>query len=573
MAFLTQTGRAPALVLRVRETPRAWAFGVFGVAALALYFVLPRSVQPIAYVVIGLSSVAALYLGVLRAMPRAERLPWNLIAVGLVGQVAGDIVSAIYEIHLDREPPTPSAADFFDLATYPLFALGIFLMLRRLGGQTSRAAILDSLVVFVAVMLVQWVFFIHPSHHSLVYMVYPAMDVLLLVGLAQFLLVPGGRVLAYRLALVSLALWVVGDELYGLRASSYTSGSWIDCFWLASYLTWGVAALDPTVTKVARPDRRQAPRVSSWRLLTLTLALCAGPVIGIWERHAGHVDDAYVIGGVSCVVAVLVLLRLFGLVRSVEQARLSERMFRRDAEQAQQLLRYQNQQLVELDRLKDEFVSTVTHELRTPLTSISGYAELLLEDEADEERRSYLQIVERNSDRLLGLVSDMLFSARLQDGRLELATDDVDLCAVVTHAAASARPRAEAAGVELSVDAKAVPPVCGEEPRLAQLLDNLISNGIKFTPAGGRVSVELAARDGLVCVEVSDTGMGIPEREREKLFERFFRSQTALERQIQGTGLGLYISRAIVEAHGGRIGVSSAEGSGTTFLVELPARD
>jgi signal transduction histidine kinase len=115
-----------------------------------------------------------------------------------------------------------------------------------------------------------------------------------------------------------------------------------------------------------------------------------------------------------------------------------------------------------------------------------------------------------------------------------------------------------------------VPLVPGEAARLAQLLDNLVSNAIKFTPSGGSVVVAVAPRDGFACIEVSDTGIGIPEAERERLFERFFRSQTALERQIQGTGLGLYISKAIVESHGGRIGVQSREGEGTTFVVELP---
>jgi signal transduction histidine kinase len=270
------------------------------------------------------------------------------------------------------------------------------------------------------------------------------------------------------------------------------------------------------------------------------------------------------------VLAGLVLLRLAGLVRAVERAGRSERFARREAEQAQQLLAYQNEQLLELDTLKDEFVSSVSHELRTPLTSISGYVELMLEDEQDEQRRNYLGIVDRNAGRLLGLVSDLLFSARLQGGRLELERSEVDLHRLVLQAVESARPRAEAAGVELNVTADNVPPVSGEAVRLAQLLDNLVSNAIKFTPAGGRVGVVLSSHDGLVRFQVSDTGIGITEQERERLFERFFRSQGALERQIQGTGLGLYISKAIVEAHGGRIGVDSDSGEGTTFVVELP---
>ena len=124
--------------------------------------------------------------------------------------------------------------------------------------------------------------------------------------------------------------------------------------------------------------------------------------------------------------------------------------------------------------------------------------------------------------------------------------------------------------MNVSADLEPVPVVLGEAARLAQLLDNLVSNAIKFTPAGGNVVVRVRGATDLVSVEVSDTGIGIPDSERERLFERFFRSQTALERQIQGTGLGLYISKAIVESHGGRIGVRSSEGEGTTFVVELP---
>ncbi len=291
MSSLTQTGRAPALALRLRSAPRSLAFGIAGAVALAVYFVLPGHVQPVAYVVVSLAAVVALYAGILRGMPRAERLPWNLIGLGLLGQVADDVVYAVYEVHLHREPPSPSVGDLFDLVTYPLFAVGVFLMLRRLGGQTSRAAILDSLVVFAAVMLAQWVFFIHPHHHSVVRMIYPGLDVLLLVALGQFLLAPARRSVVYALVLASVVLWTLGDEFYALRAGTYTSGSWIDAFWLSSNLAWGAAALDPSVTKVIRPDRRQAPRVSTWRLLVLSSALCIGPAIAMWDRHTRDDGD------------------------------------------------------------------------------------------------------------------------------------------------------------------------------------------------------------------------------------------------------------------------------------------
>jgi len=503
---------------------------------------------------------------------------FRIFAFGLLGQVAGDAIFAVYEVSLNREPPSPSIADVFYLAGYPLLALGVLLVLRRLGGQTSRTAILDTVLIFCGVALVQWVFFIDPYNHMrfgtefarLVGMAYPAMDVLLLVAFAQLLVGPGGRTRAYRLLLASVALWVVADEIYGLNVNSYQGGDWIDALWLGSYVVWGAAALEPSMARIAEPDRRRLPRLTKTRLLLLAAASLTAPLTLLIERVAHHRVHAFVVAVGGAGLAGIVLLRLAGLVRAVERAGLAERLARREAEQAQQLLAYQNQQLVEIDRLKDEFVSSISHELRTPLTSIAGYVELLLEEESDEAKRGHLGIVERNADRLLALVSDLLFAARLQYGRVELDRSPVDLKALVTQAVESAGPRARAASVQFGVKTVDVPEILGEPAKLAQLLDNLVSNAIKFTPRDGRVDVRLALRGATVRIEVSDTGIGIAERERERLFDRFFRAQSALERQIQGTGLGLYISKAIVEAHGGRIGVDSAPGQGTTFVVELP---
>jgi signal transduction histidine kinase len=305
--------------------------------------------------------------------------------------------------------------------------------------------------------------------------------------------------------------------------------------------------------------------------VVLAAAALTAPVTLLIERLAHHRVHALVIAVGGAVLAVVVLLRLAGLVRAVESAGRAERLARREAEQARQLLAFQNEQLVELDRLKDEFVSSVSHELRTPLTSIAGYVELLLEEEADDFKRGHLSIIERNADRLLALVSDLLFAARLQYGRLELERSPVDLQLLVLESVDSARPRAQAASVRIEADTETVSIMRGEPAKLAQLLDNLVSNAIKFTPRDGRVDVRLEQRDGTIRLEVSDTGIGIEESEREQLFQRFFRAQSALEHQIQGTGLGLYISKAIVDAHDGRIGVDGQPGHGTTFVVEFPA--
>ena len=212
----------PALAGRLRTAPAAWTFLGLGAIAIGVYFLLPPDPQSIYYICVGAASVAAIWIGATRNLERGERLAWQLFALGLLGQVAGDTIFAVYEIDLNREPPNPSLADVFYLGGYPLLALGIYLVLKRLGGQTSRAAMVDAVVIFCAVALVQWVFFIEPyRHHAfhsewarLVAMGEPALDVLLLVGLAQLLLGPGGRTAAYRLLLVSVGLWVVADEIY-----------------------------------------------------------------------------------------------------------------------------------------------------------------------------------------------------------------------------------------------------------------------------------------------------------------------------------------------------------------------
>jgi signal transduction histidine kinase len=250
----------------------------------------------------------------------------------------------------------------------------------------------------------------------------------------------------------------------------------------------------------------------------------------------------------------------------------SERAARAEAESVQRLLAEQNQRLRDLDRLKDEFVSLVSHELRTPLTSIRGYLELVLEEggELTEEQRRFLNVVDRNSERLLHLVSDLLFLAQIEAGKLAIELGTVDLEELVEECVEASSPTAAGRDVTLTVSAEPVPHLQGDRARLTQVLDNLLSNALKFTPAGGRVEVRLRPANGTALIEVEDTGLGIPADEREKLFERFFRSSRATENAIPGTGLGLTISKAIVDRHGGRIELESTENVGTVVRVELP---
>jgi signal transduction histidine kinase len=246
---------------------------------------------------------------------------------------------------------------------------------------------------------------------------------------------------------------------------------------------------------------------------------------------------------------------------------------RTEAEAARRTLADQNKRLRELDRLKDEFLSLVSHELRTPLTSIRGYLELVLDEEAGEinpEQRRFLKAVERNSLRLLRLVGDLLFVAQADAGRLTLERANVDVAALAADCVEAARPVADQKSIQLALEGGSVRPLVADRGRLAQVLDNLVSNSLKFTPEGGRVVVRTSDIDEHVVLEVQDSGIGIPTAEQPRLFERFFRAAAATEQAIPGTGLGLAIVKAIVEAHGGHILVHSEENVGTTFRVELP---
>jgi signal transduction histidine kinase len=226
----------------------------------------------------------------------------------------------------------------------------------------------------------------------------------------------------------------------------------------------------------------------------------------------------------------------------------------------------------EVDRLKEEFLASVSHELRTPLTSVLGYAESLRAGDfgsLDDDQLRALHVVERNAGRLNRLIDDLLLTARIESQSLDLQLEELDLGTLAAESVQAAGPGAEAQGVRLALAAEAVR-VEGDRLRLGQLLDNLVSNAVKFTPDGGTVRVSLARRDGQAVLEVADTGIGIPADEQERLFERFYRATTARDRSIEGTGLGLVIARAIAEAHGGGIGFESREGEGTTFRVRLP---
>jgi signal transduction histidine kinase len=207
------------------------------------------------------------------------------------------------------------------------------------------------------------------------------------------------------------------------------------------------------------------------------------------------------------------------------------------------------------------------------LTSIRGYLDLVLQGEAGEinpEQRRFLQAVERNSGRLLRLVGDLLFVAQADAGRLSLERASVDLSELAAHCVEESAPAATEKSVSLVLLAEPVAPLLGDRGRLAQVLDNLVSNALKFTPEGGTVQVRTHEEDGCVVLEVEDTGIGIPEEHLSSIFESFTQVDSSTTRHHGGIGLGLAICHRVADSMGGTISVSSRCGTGSTFVVRLP---
>lgn len=227
--------------------------------------------------------------------------------------------------------------------------------------------------------------------------------------------------------------------------------------------------------------------------------------------------------------------------------------------------------LIQALKVKDEFVAAVSHELRTPLTSIMGYLAVVMEDVdgLPDEAKNYLSVARRNSDRLLHLVTDLLQTAQHRSG-IVVESQPLFLGRLVTDVVAKARERATEAGVTLTCEVSRPAPMTGDSGRLEQVLENLLSNALKYTPPGGEVSVRLDVERDHAVVRCSDTGFGIPERDLDQVFGRFYRSSDANEMAIPGVGLGLAICKEIVEAHGGSIRVASQLGVGSLFEVRLP---
>ncbi len=510
---------------------------------------------------------------VLTASARSRERRWVALPLA-VAAIAWTVGWSLWQetILATGLPPAPgSPADAF-LIGYPLVALALLRLERRRSKTPGRA--LDVAILATATANLSWLFLIDPLvvdnaalpiHARAIQAAYLLCDVLVFVGAARLATTawpqPRSTILL-MLGAVSLLIADVPWNWLTLTGSYDGGGAITDGGWPLGFvlLALGIRRLR---LRELRPGRRAETRVSKGHLAVLGVALVAVPVAVVIQAATQGRLETLVTGLLMMVLgSSLVFVRLVGLLRD-------ERGVVREAES--RALLADNNQLRDLDMLKDQFIATVSHELRTPLTSIRGYVELLLsEKDLPKEQRRLLAIVDRNSDRLLRLVGDLLFVAQVDAGKLSLKLEPMTIDEIAWDCVQSLKPVAAEHGIELVLDLRPTPPVSGDSARLAQVLDNLVGNAIKFTAAGNRIELRLRPLDDHVLVEVADQGAGISAEDQTRLFNRFFRSAFAAEHAVAGSGLGLAISKALVDAHGGTIGVTSTLGVGSTFWVKLP---
>ncbi len=237
------------------------------------------------------------------------------------------------------------------------------------------------------------------------------------------------------------------------------------------------------------------------------------------------------------------------------------------------LVLHEISELRRLERVRQDFVANVSHEFRTPLTAIQGFSETLLggalEDPAN--RRRFVEIIRDHATRLARLTEDLLELSRIEAGELKLEFQPVSVRQLVDSCVETASLKARAKELVLNVNVpEGLPAVRGDANRLQEVLQNLLDNAVQYTPGGGNIEVSAANSSGQIVFTVSDTGIGIPQAEQSRIFERFYRVDAARSREAGGTGLGLSIARHIVEVHGGRIWVESTVGEGSRFHFSIP---
>lgn len=511
------------------------------------------------------------WIGAERA-PRGTRLVPRLVALGVSLTALGDLIWDALD-HLGYSTDV-SIADPAWFSSYVALCAAVWLVLvrSRPGGRPDLDFLVDAATIVVVSVLVFWQLSVSLIVHQddlspfakTVWSAYPVADAVLLGLVIRALLSPRARGSIDVTFATGVVVWLVADTGPLVLAYEGVVALAIDTGWMVAPVLLARAAW-----RVGAPvDDVDAPPRHGWRasLLIAIAPLGVPPVLELVGHARGGTGHPWAFAAGSAALLGLALVRTARLLRS-EERHVRELVEARDA-------------ALEASRAKSMFVATMSHEIRTPLTTLVGTMEMLGEGPLDEEQTFLVDRMGRATARLRSLVEDVLDFSVIEAGRLALDDQPFDLHRVLDDLLDTYRPVVAAAGLRLEWhrDAHVPADVVGDAMRLQQVVGNLLDNAVKFTPSGSvglrvaTVGTEPDTGSTIVLFSVTDTGVGIPVDRRAAVFESFTQADGSPTRPYEGSGLGLTISRRLVEAMGGTIEVRSTVGMGSTFEVSIPLR-
>jgi signal transduction histidine kinase len=529
-----------------------------------IYFVAIQAqkdaIVPFVWLLIGLSGVSAIFVGIHIHKP-SIRSGWIFLALANLFFIIGDTIYNVIEYLLKNSNAFPSIADLFYLLTYPLFAAGMFIFIRRrTSAQSEKGAILDAAIFSTGLGMFVWIFLVVPNASAdtsltvkSLSVAYPLFDILIWAMLVRLLLT-GLRIRAIQFLAIGASGLIFSDIFYAINQfyGVWYNGTFIDVGWICFYTFWGAAALHPSMRRLDKAEIKN-PHVRPTFLIPLAGTALIAPALLLIEYLRGDVNRVAVsISVFSAILFILVILRMVILVRAISN---------RDAD-------------ISLEKKKNEAFSLVSHQLKTPVTAVKQLIDLVLEGYVGEittPQRDILTKAYSDNLRLLRIVEDLLNVGQLDSGKLRLHKIKVDVVGIIKDILDEVAPQLKQGDQKLNFlrpRGKLVANV--DADRLKMVLENLIDNASKYSTEGKLIEVKLTKMKRTFKISIKDQGVGINQIDLERLFQKFSRIENPLSNEVGGTGLGLYWAKKIIDLHGGKIKVNSKSGKGTTFIISLP---
>jgi signal transduction histidine kinase/CheY-like chemotaxis protein len=563
-----------------------WTYVAVLLSAVVGFTFLPPSNSWLAsgaHTLIGWLAVSGTVVAMIRFRP-AGAMAWYLFSAGVFLNSTGIFEDQVLT-HVFNVAKTPSVSDILWLALYPGLIWGMLVLIRGRNFKPDMTLLVDTATITTGVGLLAWIFLIHPVAANpdlsllarMVPCIYPLGDVIVLGMMVRLLLGGGVRSFSCWLLICSLFSFLTADIGWAISGQisqippaplQMILRTMTNC----AFAFMGAAALHPSVVEMARPIKGRRTHLGSLLLTGLTGASLIGPFMLLDEVIRGKIVNGAAIAITSIVLFLLVVIRMVQSNRHLKE----ENEIRKQIESD---LRLAKERADVASKAKSEFLANMSHEIRTPMNAVIGFSELLRSTEISKQQKDYIDTICTSGELLISLINDILDISKIESRKIELEKIDFDLEYLITSVLKILRQRAEAKSIGISLTFPGDLPRSfkGDPTRIRQILMNLVGNAIKFTDEG-EITVRVWADNEVSTVDtesanlnfsIKDSGIGIPREKQQEIFEAFTQVDSSITRQYGGSGLGLTITKSLIEMMGGRIRVESEPGKGSEFIFSL----